>query len=128
MASGPREGATPDTTSPEIAAARSLLDRFRTMVAAKKTDDLTPWVPDAVGSELASFARGLGDDEAAVRAAIVEPWSSGQTTRLKLVKRRICTGVPTSTSRGQGWSNHGEGACRSAPKSRQSRNGTPYRR
>ena len=82
-----------ETASPEIAAARNLLDRFRTMVAAKKTDDLTPWLRDAVGSELASFASGVGDDEAAVRAAIVEPWSNGQTegqvTRLKLVKRQM---------------------------------------
>ncbi len=31
-----------ETASPEIMAARNLLDRFRTMVAAKKTDDLTP--------------------------------------------------------------------------------------
>ena len=66
---------------------------FRTMVAAKETDDLTPWLRDAVGSELASFACGVGDDEAAVRAAIVEPWSNGQTegqvTRLKLVKRQM---------------------------------------
>ena len=62
-------------------------------MAAKKTDDLTPWLRDAVGSELASFASGVGDDEAAVRAAIVEPWFNGQTegqvTRLKLVKRQM---------------------------------------
>ena len=82
-----------ETACPEIAAARNLLDRFRTMVAAKKTDDLPPWLRDAVGSELASFACGVEDDEAAVRAAIVEPWSNGQTegqvTRLKLVKRQM---------------------------------------
>ncbi len=66
-----------ETASPRIVATRNLLDRFRTMVAAKKTDDLTPWL----------------DDEAAVRAAIVEPWSNGQTegqvTKLKLVKRQM---------------------------------------
>ncbi len=62
-------------------------------MAAKKTDDLTPWLRDAADSELASFASGVRDDEAAVRAAIVEPWSNGQTegqvTKLKLVKRRM---------------------------------------
>ena len=79
--------------SPRFVAARNLLDRFRTMVAAKKTDDLTPWLRDAADSELASFASGVWDDEAAVRAAIVEPWSNGQTegqvTKLKLVKRQM---------------------------------------
>ena len=63
------------------------------MVAAKKTDDLTPWLRDAQGSELASFASGIMDDEGAVRAAIVEPWSNGQTegqvTKLKLVRRQM---------------------------------------
>jgi transposase len=82
-----------ETASPKIVAARKLLDRFRTMAAAKKTDDLTPWLRDGVSGELASFASGVWDDEAAVRAAIVEPWSNGQTegqvTRLKLVKRQM---------------------------------------
>ena len=82
-----------ETASPRIVAARNLLDRFRTMVAAKKTDDLTAWLDEAADSELASFASGVRDDEAAVRAAIVQPWSNGQTegqvTRLKLVKRQM---------------------------------------
>jgi len=42
--------------------------------------------------ELRSFARGLGRDEAAVRAGLDLPWSRGQTegqiTRLKLIKRQ----------------------------------------
>jgi len=78
-----------ETASPTIVAARNLLDRFRTMIAAKKPDDLASWIRDAAESELASFAFGIEADEAAVRAAIVEPWSNGQTegqvTRLKLV-------------------------------------------
>ena len=82
-----------ETASPTIVAARNLLDRFRTMIAAKKPDDLASWIRDAAGSELASFAFGIKADEAAVRAAIVEPWSNGQTegqvTRLKLVKRQM---------------------------------------
>ena len=92
-AEGLRVRVAVETACPEIAAARNMLDRFRTMVAAKKADDLTPWLQDAVGGELASFASGVGDDEAAVRAAIVEAWSNGQTegqvTRLKLVKRQM---------------------------------------
>ncbi len=55
-------------------------------------DDLASWLRDAVDGELASFTSGLQSDGAAVRAAIVEPWSNGQTegqiTKLKLVKRR----------------------------------------
>lgn len=68
-----------EATSPRIVTARNLLDRFRTMVAAKRTDDLTSWLNETTDSELAFFASGVRDDEAAVRAAIVEPWSNGQT-------------------------------------------------
>ena len=42
---------------------------------------------------VASFASGVAKDEAAVRAAIILPWSNGQTegqiTKLKLVKRQM---------------------------------------
>ncbi|WP_352572293.1 transposase [Mesorhizobium sp. M0074] len=42
---------------------------------------------------IASFANGIIRDRAAVRAAITEPWSNGQTegqiTKLKLVKRQM---------------------------------------
>ena len=82
-----------ETASPRIVAARNLLDRFRTMMAAKMPNDLAPWIRDAVDSELASFASGIQADEDAVKAAIVEPWSNGQTegqvTLLKLVKRQM---------------------------------------
>ncbi|MGI3899285.1 MAG: transposase [Janthinobacterium lividum] len=82
-----------ETVSPRIVAVRNLLDRFRTVVAATKTDDLAPWLRDAADSELASFVSCVRDVEAAVRAAIVEPWSSGQTegqvTKLNLVKRQM---------------------------------------
>jgi len=82
-----------ETASPKIVAARNLLDRFRIMVAAKTPEDLASWLRDAVGSELASLASGIQADEAAVRAAIIEPWSNGQTesqiTKLKLVKRQM---------------------------------------
>jgi len=63
------------------------------MIAAKKPDDLASWLIDAASSELASFASGIQADEDAVKAAIVEPWSNGQTegqvTKLKLVKRQM---------------------------------------
>ena len=48
-------------------------------------------VPDR--SLIASFASGFVRDRAAVLAAIIEPWSNGQTevqiTKLKLVKRQM---------------------------------------
>ena len=88
-----RVGVAVETTSPKIVAVRNLHDRFKTMVAAKKTDDLTSWLRDAQGSDLASFASGIMDDEDAVRAAIVELWSNGQTegqvTKLKFVRRQM---------------------------------------
>ena len=44
-------------------------------------------------SLIASFARGIVKDKEAVRSAITEPWSNGQTegqiTKLKLVKRQM---------------------------------------
>jgi len=46
------------------------------MIAAKKPGDLASWIRDAAESELASLAFGIEADEAAVRAAIVEPWSN----------------------------------------------------
>jgi transposase len=55
---------------------------------------------DAAGTELTcgvraieTFARGLAQDGAAVRAAFTSPWSNGQTegqiTKLKLLKRQM---------------------------------------
>jgi transposase len=46
-----------------------------------------------VRRDLQTFAAGLQRDYAAVRAALSEPWSNGQTegqvTRLKLLKRQM---------------------------------------
>ena len=53
------------------------------------------WLKDAQQSGVAAvttFAAGLRQDEAAVRAALTTPWSSGQTEgqvgKLKLLKRQ----------------------------------------
>ena len=63
------------------------------MIRKKTTDDLEPWTICASDSLVASFASGILRDRAAVRAAITEPWSNGQTegqiTKLKLVKRQM---------------------------------------
>ena len=47
-----------ETASPSLVVARNLLDRFRTMIAAKKPDNLDPRLAEAADSELASFASG----------------------------------------------------------------------
>jgi transposase len=81
------------STSPHLALARDLALRFAAIVRERKAGELGQWLADADGSELRSFANGLRQDEAAVRAALELPWSSGQTegqiTRLKLIKRQM---------------------------------------
>lgn len=55
--------------------------------------DSPGWIERALQGLVASFVRGVVKDEAAVCAAIVLPWSNGQTkgqvTKLKLVKRQM---------------------------------------
>lgn len=79
--------------APTLADARVLIDRFQAVVRGRAVLDLDPWITDASPSLLASFARGLRNDLAAVRAAVTEPWSNGQTEgqvdKLKLVKRQM---------------------------------------
>jgi transposase len=79
--------------SPMVVKARDLIDRFHAMIRKKTMPDLEPWIADADTSLLASFASGIRRDHAAVRAAIAQPWSNGQTegqiTKLKLVKRQM---------------------------------------
>ena len=63
------------------------------MIRKKLADDLEPWIADAGKGLIASFVKGIIRNNAAVRAAITEPWSNGQTegqiTKLKLVKRQM---------------------------------------
>ena len=78
--------------SPALASVRDLALRFGALVRSRTDEALGPWLTEAANSELGSFAAGLRQDEAAVRAALTLPWSSGQVegqvTRLKLVKRQ----------------------------------------
>ncbi|SEP18368.1 Transposase [Methylobacterium sp. ap11] len=57
--------------------------------------DIAAWITQARTCDapaIATFASGLEADIAAVRAALMEPWSSGQAegqvNRLKLIKRQ----------------------------------------
>ncbi len=78
---------------PGLADARDLVERFQTMIRTKTTVELDGWIEQARTSLIAPLARGVSKDVAAIRAAITEPWSNGQTkgqiTRLKLVKRQM---------------------------------------
>ena len=74
--------------------ARTLVvERFHSMIRTKVETGLDAWLADAGTSLLASFAAGITKTKAAVRAAIVEPWSNGQTegqiNKLKMVKRQM---------------------------------------
>jgi transposase len=85
--------ATIEAAIPALVTARDLFDRFQAMIRQRKSVDLSPWLQAAASSLLASFANGLQADESAVAAALLEPWSNGQTegqiTKLKLVKRQM---------------------------------------
>jgi transposase len=81
------------TLSPEISVCAEVAREFFRMV---RTRDLTAWPKwreSASRSPLASFARHLCCDEAAVRAALEHAWSNGPVEgnvhRLKLIKRSM---------------------------------------
>ncbi len=78
---------------PTVIDARETIADFHAMVLKKDDSDLGLWINRALCGLVATFGRGVIRDEAAVRAAIVIPWSNGQTegqiTKLKLVKRQM---------------------------------------
>jgi transposase len=66
------------------------------MVHERKGDQLDAWLDQASASplqELRRFALGLRTEYGAARAALCEPWSTGQgegqITRLKYLKRQM---------------------------------------
>jgi len=78
---------------PALVEAREVVASFQAMVRGNKLGHLEEWLRRAEASLVASFARGIGQDRSAVQAAIMLPWSNGQTegqvTKLKLVKRQM---------------------------------------
>ena len=70
---------------PSLVEAHALIERFHAMIRKKEADQLDPWIAEASGSLVSSFATGVARDKAAVRAAQVE----AQNTKLKLVKRQM---------------------------------------
>jgi hypothetical protein len=66
---------------PTLIEAREIIAQFHGMIPRRAAAELSPWMERARASLVASFARGVTNDEAAVRAAITSPWSNGQTER-----------------------------------------------
>jgi transposase len=81
---------------PEVQQASALAQDFQAMVRQRKPDAFAGWVQACADSGIAklqSFAKGLMQEEASIRAALREPWSSGQVegqvNRLKVLKRQM---------------------------------------
>ncbi|EHP91380.1 transposase of ISMdi2, ISL3 family [Methylorubrum extorquens DSM 13060] len=68
---------------------------MRAFVLLRQGDSarLTPRLEAVAKTDSGGFVTGLRQDEAAVRVAIVEPWSNGlvegQVIRLKMIKRSM---------------------------------------
>lgn len=82
--------------SPDIQAARKLAKVFAEMIRKRGADDLPGCLQEAEGcavTEILSFAQSLRRDYGAVLAALLSPYSNGQTegqvNRLKLIKRSM---------------------------------------
>lgn len=78
---------------PELVVARTTIGDFQSMVRSETATKLEEWLQAAQSRLVNSFANGVEKDMAAVRNAIISPWSNGQTegqiTRLKHVKRQM---------------------------------------
>jgi transposase len=80
-----------------LARTANLGRRFREMVRERKQDVWENWLDEAQESatpqEMRTFAKGLQEDQAAVRAALSHEWSNGQVegqvNRLKTLKRQM---------------------------------------
>jgi len=82
--------------SAEFTTMRGLAMRFRGLLRGRSVEKLDVWLTDARRSGIYGmqrFARALRHDIEAVRNAVLEPWSNGQTegqiNRLKTLKRTI---------------------------------------
>jgi transposase len=81
---------------PQIVLAQTLAHQFQALLNERTPAMLDGWLDACDGSAIAEFqslATSFRADEASVRAACCEPWSTGQVegqnTRLKLLKREM---------------------------------------
>jgi transposase len=79
-----------------LAETLDLAEEFAGLIRARQPERLGPWLARARDGRLAAFrgfAKRLGADEAAVQAAAMHPWSTGQVegqiNRLKTIKRQM---------------------------------------
>ena len=80
----------------EVAEAIDLAQDFAPLVRQQQPRELEPWLARAAKRAVGAFqrfAKGLRDDDDAVKAGVTLPWShgpvEGQITRLKLLKRQM---------------------------------------
>ncbi len=95
----PRQIANVDalkTASTDFAVMRQLAMRLQGLLRAGTAEKLDLWLRDARESSIHGmrrFARTMGQDLEAVRNAVLEPWSNGQSegqiSRLKMLKRAM---------------------------------------
>jgi transposase len=79
------------SASPDFVAMRGLAMRFRGVLRSKDVKRLDKWLDDAQRSGIYGmqrFARTLSSDIQAVRNAVAEPWSNGQTEVSISISRR----------------------------------------
>ena len=74
--------------APGLRTAAEHVRAFAELLRQRRPARLDPWLDAIAATELRAFAVGLRQDEAAVRAAMGEPWSNGPVegpvNRLKL--------------------------------------------
>lgn len=68
-----------EAAAPILRATHDLVERFHALIRRRDGTALDPWLEDAASGLLASFVARISRDHGAVPAAIVEPWSNGQT-------------------------------------------------
>jgi transposase len=80
----------------DVAEAIDLTQDFAQLVRQRQPQQLEPWLARAAKSAVGAFqrfAKGLRDDDDAIKAGVTLPWSNGpvegQITRLKLLKRQM---------------------------------------
>jgi transposase len=64
---------------PTLVEAREIVAEFHRMIRRRADAELSSWIERARAGLIASFARGVTNDEAPVRAVIILPLSNGQT-------------------------------------------------
>jgi transposase len=82
--------------SAELKTALDLADEFAELIRKRSQGTLSDWLirgESCLNPELRRFAEGIRRDEAAVLAAVTQPWShgpvEGHVNRLKVVKRQM---------------------------------------